>query len=196
MIDYNKEQEKILEKIKSRSKFEKNKGSWNKFNGNLTLRVIKYFLNRHFKGRVKGPNVFISNYPAEIDLILTKENTKCDLFTGEYPAKETLIIFEVKARGYFSQKDPEKIKEKFDNLNKEFPHIKCVYLSVSEVCNPKRKTSINYGKQIKKALKHKYPVFILQDSRTKEIYYGEWGKLIDYIKRVIGKSYEEGRGIN
>jgi hypothetical protein len=101
-----------------------------------------------------------------------------------------LIIFEVKARGYFSQKDPGKIKEKFDNLTKKFPYIKCVYLSVSEVCNPKREGSINYGKQIKKVFKRKYPVFILQDSRTKEIYYGEWERLVDYLERTERKVEE------
>ena len=124
MIDYNKEQEKILEIIKNHSKSGKNEGSWNKFNGNLVLRVIKYFLNRHFKGRVKGLNVFISGHPGEIDLIITKKNTKCNLFTEEYPAEKTLVIFEIKARGYFSQTDPRAIKEKFDTLTKKFPHIK------------------------------------------------------------------------
>jgi hypothetical protein len=120
-------------------------------------------------------------------------------FTSAHPGEHIRCVIEVKRKGVFGDIDTFKKKTERirDNFNKALftlrydkeklgfvkearANCKAAYITISETINPKRESSHNYGK-ITKELLAPYPSFILQDSRSEAIQYGEWQRFIEYV---------------
>jgi len=181
LVNFNVEQKEIVCTIEQLSKTEKGKRFiWNKFNGNMACNVVKYYLKKHLKSDLKvvGP-AFIEGSPLEFDLLIVDKKSKPKEFTDSYSGDSVHILIEVKSHGVFSEKALKKIKETFDDLTKHYSK-KCLYLALRESGKPKRKGSKNFIQITKNALAP-YDVFILCDSRTKELYVNQWEEFIRTI---------------
>ncbi|MEM3566122.1 MAG: hypothetical protein QXK18_04540 [Candidatus Bathyarchaeia archaeon] len=191
MIDLNFEQKEIVDLIEKLSITSKvaQKGrrfSWNRYNGNMTCNVVKDYLNRHLKGNgmeAVGP-AFICGYPNEFDLLVVDASAQPGKYTDAYHYESVYAVVELKSHGTYSEDALRKIKEVFDDLVKQYS-LKCAYIAVRESGKPKRKGTKNWVEITRNTLApHK--VFVLSDSRTKELYSNQWREFLEFI--ISGKS--------
>lgn len=187
-VKLNNEQKEIVELIeilsKTSSTAKKGKRfSWNKFNGNVACNVIKEYLNKRLKKGLKavGP-AFITGHPNEFDILVVDEFAQPEKYTDAYEHKHVHAVIELKSHGTMSEKALIKIKETFDDLMKQYP-IKCLYIAIRESGHPKEKGSKNWV-AITKNILTPHEVYVLCDSRTKELYYGEWEKILELINSL------------
>lgn len=174
---------------------------WGHFQGDVIPRVLAYYINMHLPNsrKIVGPNVYIEGVPTEFDLMVVDAESNPLPFTSAYPAEHIRCVIEVKRRGIFGRIDTfkkkvERMKDNFDKAlfiwgwDKDGLHrtkerrvnCKAAYITISETVNPKREGSHNYG-NITRELLTPYPAFILQDSRSNELQYGEWQRFIEWI---------------
>jgi len=155
--------------------------SWNKFNGDVSCRVVGTFLQRHMPNglKVAGPGVFIHGYPMEFDLLVLDSDAEPLPYTNSYPDKKVKFVVEVKGKGGMDKDHPSKQLAKFDAIAKKFPHIRCVYFTIRETGEPKRPNSINYLKNLRTILEPRHRVFCLKDSRTNDVYLDQWGDFVN-----------------
>lgn len=181
------EQEEIVLKIERLSKTSENTGvggrfSWNKYNGNVTCNVVKHYLSKRLRWGLKavGPT-FIKGLPMEFDVLIVDKKAVREKFTGAYDAKSVHLIVEVKSHGTYSEEALKRVKKTFEMLNKEYG-LSCVYLAIRESGKPKRggKNWINITKEIL----NPYNVYVLSDSRTKDLYPNEWRNFIEHVNSL------------
>lgn len=160
---------------------------WNKYNGDVCCRIIKKYLEEYMPEgyKVVGPNAYINGFSTEFDLLIVDKDITPMMFTNAYPIKSIHYILEIKKRGVYGgrrdlQRVVKQLHSNFALVTSRNPQIKCVYVTIQEVGEPKRKDSINYLKETKKAL-YPFEVFAMKESRSNEMIRGEWKRLVDYI---------------
>jgi hypothetical protein len=129
-------------------------------------------------------NSYIDGFPTEFDLIIHNASAKAKMFTHAFEPNYVYGVIEVKAAGLFSKDIVEaasKIKRNFDMIRTEFAHIRCCYLTVREVTNPKKSTSKNFAVLTRKGL-GSYPFFCLSDSRSREPIPNEWENFLKSLE--------------
>ena len=191
-------QQTIFELIqKKRVELDKkdNTVSWKKFIGDYFVRAIIEFLSKEIPKsyQVTEPNSYITGFPVEYDLLIIKKGSKPEKYTRSFDPKDVHLGMELKMNGiYGSRKDLEKnnqkVKNTFDIVKKEHSHINFVYLTFSEVTNPKRAGSIDYLKKNKDVIGKDYGVFCLSDSRRQTItaeLENDWDKYVEEINRSL-----------
>ena len=191
-------QQTIFELIqKKRDELDKkdNTVSWKKFIGDYFCRVVKCFLGKEIPKsyQVTEPNAYITGFPVEYDLLIIMKGSKPEKYTRSFDPKDVRLGMELKMNGiYGSRKDLEKnnqkVKNTFDIVKKEHSHINFVYLTFSEVTNPKRAGSIDYLKKNKDVIGKDYGVFCLSDSRRQTItaeLENDWDKYVEEINRSL-----------
>ena len=174
----------VIDKLtRKKDKNRKETGSWSKYNGDVVCRVIKGFLDKHAPSnlQVVGPNVFIEGHPFESDLMIVDSDSEPVQFTNCYQSNIVRFLIEVKSRGHMDKAFPDRLRLRFDDITRRFPNVRCVYLTVRESGTPKRSHSINYLKQIRKALEPRHRVFRLKDSRTHEEYGEQWEEFTKFL---------------
>ena len=187
-------QQTIFELIqKKRVELDKkdNTVSWKKFIGDYFCRVVKCFLGKEIPKsyQVTEPNAYITGFPVEYDLLIIKKGSKPEKYTRSFDPKDVYLGMELKMNGiYGSRKDLEKnnkkVKKTFDIVKKEHSHINFVYLTFSEVTNPKRAGSIDYLKINKDVIGKDYGVFCLSDSRREAITPDLENQWINFVQKV------------
>jgi len=169
--------------------------SWKKFIGDYFVRVIIEFLSKEIPKsyQVTEPNSYITGFPVEYDLLIVMKGSKPEKYTRSFDPKDVRLGMELKMNGiYGSRKDLEKnnqkVKNTFDIVKKEHSHINFVYLTFSEVTNPKRAGSIDYLEKNKDVIGKDYGVFCLSDSRRQTItaeLENDWDKYVEEINRSL-----------
>jgi hypothetical protein len=187
---YYEEQRQIVETIFDKEWRKNVKGQkWSKYNGDMTLLVIEYYLEKHLPNSLAiSLNSYIDGFPTEFDLIIHKANAKPRQFTHAFNGNDVYALIEVKAKGIFAKdarkEIPEKaskIRENFDKIREQFHDIICCYLTVRETINPKKPTSVNFGKLTRKGL-GPYRFCCLKDTRSRQIQKGEWEGFLKELK--------------
>jgi hypothetical protein len=181
------EQREIVKRIGELSRSSEKAGvgvrfSWNKYNGNVACNVVKYYLNRHLQVcglKAVGP-AFIKGLPTEFDILIVDKTAKAEEFTEAYDRESVRLIVEVKSHGTYSEGALERMKKTFETLDQNYG-LRCVYLAIRESGKPKRGESKNWINITRELLKP-YEVNVLSDSRTKELYPGQWQQFIENIK--------------
>ena len=82
------------------------------------------------------------------------------------------------------EKNNQKVKNTFDIVKKEHSHINFVYLTFSEVTNPKRKGSIDYLEINRDVFEPDYGVFCLSDSRREAITPDLENQWVNFVQKV------------
>ena len=187
-------QQTIFELIqKKRDELDKkdNTVSWKKFIGDYFVRVIIEFLSKEIPKsyQVTEPNSYITGFPVEYDLLIIKKGSKPEKYTRSFDPKDVHLGMELKMNGiYGSRKDLEKnnqkVKNTFDIVKKEHSHINFVYLTFSEVTNPKRKGSIDYLEINRDVFEPDYGAFCLSDSRREAITPDLENQWVDFVQKV------------
>ncbi len=187
-------QQTIFELIqKKRVELDKkdNTVSWKKFIGDYFCRVVKCFLGKEIPKnyQVTEPNAYITGFPVEYDLLIIKKGSKPEKYTRSFDPKDVYLGMELKMNGiYGSKKDLEKnnkkVKNTFDIVKKEHSHINFVYLTFSEVTNPKRAGSIDYLKKNKDVIGKDYGVFCLSDNRREAITPDLENQWVNFVQKV------------
>ncbi len=198
---FTEEQQEIINVIDSLLDSKHSGYGWGHFQGDVVPRILAYYANKHLpnKWKIVGPNVYIEDVPTEFDLMVVDADSNPITFTSAYPREKIRCVIEVKRKGVFGDIDTykKKVKQIRDNFDKALctprfdkdklssvkearVNCKAAYIAVSEIVNPKKEGSHNYGK-IARDLLAPYPVFILQDIRSKAIQQGEWQRFIEYI---------------
>jgi hypothetical protein len=139
--------------------------------------------------KITKPNAFITGYPIEYDLLIVNMDSEPESYTHSFNPKDVHLGMELKMNGiYGSRKDLEKnnqkVKNTFDIIKKEHSHINFVYLTFSEVINPKRAGSIDYLKINKDVIGKDYGVFCLSDSRREAITPDLENQWINFVQKV------------
>lgn len=200
-MNFHEEQEEIIRHVDSLLDSEHSGYGWGHFQGDVIPRILAYYVNMRLPNdrKIVGPNVYIEDVPTEFDLMVVDSDSSPITFTSAYPGEKIRCVIEVKRKGVFGDIDTfkkkiEGIKDNFDKalftlrfdrdklgfVKEARINCKAAYITVSETVNPKREGSHNYG-NITRDLLAPYPAFILQDSRSKEIQYGEWQRFIECI---------------
>ncbi len=172
-----------------------NKLKWNKYKGDVGVRIFKHYLELSLNSNYKIPEpyAYIEGFSTEFDLlIVSKEAKTTEQYNNAYDPKDVKFGIEIKAHGVFGgrkelKKAIQRIKSNFEEVKNSFPHINFLYFTFEEVMTPKRKTSINY---LTETINHlnPYEVFCLRDSRDPDIIReGEWSKLVDCVKNTLEK---------
>ena len=187
-------QQTIFELIqKKRVELDKkdNTVSWKKFIGDYFVRVIIEFLSKEIPEgyQITKPNAYITGYPIEYDLLIVNTDSEPESFTHSFDPKDVHLGMELKMNGiYGSRKDLEKnnqkVKNTFDIVKKEHSHINFVYLTFSEVTNPKRKGSIDYLEINRDVFEPDYGAFCLSDSRREAITPDLENQWVDFVQKV------------
>ena len=135
---------------------------WTKFKGDYCARLVKRAIEDMLVDRediqVTGPNVFIKDYPTEIDLLLVRQNAEPDEYTVAYSVDQAVAWVEVKAHGTYGKKSeiPAKIKEgiveSFDRVRRANPRIQCAYVTLTERCTPPRNGTGSFWELTQKGL--------------------------------------------
>ena len=187
-------QQTIFELIqKKRVELDKkdNTVSWKKFIGDYFCRVVKCFLGKEIPKncQVTEPNVYITGFPVEYDLLIIKKGSKPEKYTRSFDPKDVYLGMELKMNGiYGSRKDLKKnilkVKNNFDLVKDEHNHIDFVYLTFSEVTNPKRKGSIDYLEINRDVFEPDYGAFCLSDSRREAITPDLENQWVNFVQKV------------
>ena len=187
-------QQTIFELIqKKRDELDKkdNTVSWKKFIGDYFCRVVKCFLGKEIPKnyQVTEPNAYITGFPVEYDLLIIKKGSKPEKYTRSFDPKDVYLGMELKMNGiYGSRKDLKKnilkVKNNFDLVKDEHNHIDFVYLTFSEVTNPKRKGSIDYLEINRDVFEPDYGAFCLSDSRREAITPDLENQWINFVQKV------------
>jgi len=187
-------QQTIFELIqKKRDELDKkdNTVSWKKFIGDYFGRVVKCFLGKEIPKnyQVTEPNAYITGFPVEYDLLIIKKGSKPEKYTRSFDPKDVYLGMELKMNGiYGSRKDLKKnilkVKNNFDLVKDEHNHIDFVYLTFSEVTNPKRKGSIDYLEINRDVFEPDYGAFCLSDSRREAITPDLENQWVNFVQKV------------
>ena len=110
-------------------------------------------------------------------------------YTHSFDPKDVHLGMELKMNGiYGSRKDLEKnnqkVKNTFDIVKKEHSHINFVYLTFSEVTNPKRAGSIDYLEINKNVIGKDYGLYCLSDRRREIITLDLENQWVNFVKKV------------
>ena len=182
---------KLIQKKRVELDKKDNTVSWKKFIGDYFVRVIIQFLSKEIPKsyQVTEPNAYITGFPVEFDLLIINMDSEPESYTQSFDPKDVHLGIELKMNGiYGSRKDLEKnnqkVKNTFDIVKKEHPHINFVYLTFSEVTKPKRAGSIDYLKINKAVIGKDYGVFCLSDSRREAITPGLENQWVDFVQKV------------
>ena len=191
-------QQTIFELIqKKRDELDKkdNTVSWKKFIGDYFVRVIIEFLSKEIPEgyQITEPNSYITGYPIEYDLLIVNTDSEPESFTHSFDPKDVHLGMELKMNGiYGSRKDLkkniQKVKNNFDLVKDEHNHTDFVYLTFSEVTNPKRKGSIDYLEINRDVFEPDYGAFCLSDSRREAItpdLENQWVKFVQKVNRHL-----------
>lgn len=90
------EQEEILLEVDKTPKG----GSWNKFRGDATEKIVAHYLQRRLpQGFKVVQTAWIEGCPTEFDLFIVDEDTQPIGFTNAYPKDKIRLILEVKTSG-------------------------------------------------------------------------------------------------
>jgi len=187
-------QQTIFELIqKKRDELDKkdNTVSWKKFIGDYFVRVIIEFLSKEIPKsyQVTEPNAYITGFPVEYDLLIIMKGAKPEKYTRSFDPKDVHLGMELKMNGiYGSRKDLKKnilkVKNNFDLVKDEHNHIDFVYLTFSEVTNPKRKGSIDYLEINRDVFEPDYGAFCLSDSRREAITPDLENQWVNFVQKV------------
>ena len=204
-MNLDNEQREIIEKVDSLLNKAHSGYGWGHFQGDVVPRVLAHYIKLHLPNnrKIVGSNVYIEDVPTEFDLMVVDADSNPLPFTSAYPGEHIRCVIEVKRRGTFGNIDTfknnvERIKDNFNKAlflwdwDKDGLHhtkerrvnCKAAYITISETVNPKRVGSHNYG-NITRELLTPYPAFILQDSRSNELQYGEWQRFIEWITSEV-----------
>ena len=187
-------QQTIFELIqKKRDELDKkdNTVSWKKFIGDYFVRVIIEFLSKEIPKsyQVTEPNAYITGFPVEYDLLIIMKGAKPEKYTRSFNPKDVHLGMELKMNGiYGSRKDLkkniQKVKNNFDLVKDEHNHTDFVYLTFSEVTNPKRKGSIDYLEINRDVFEPDYGAFCLSDSRREAITPDLENQWVNFVQKV------------
>ena len=187
-------QQTIFELIqKKRDELDKkdNTVSWKKFIGDYFVRVIIEFLSKEIPKsyQVTEPNAYITGFPVEYDLLIIMKGAKPEKYTRSFDPKDVHLGMELKMNGiYGSRKDLKKnilkVKNNFDLVKDEHNHTDFVYLTFSEVTNPKRKGSIDYLEINRDVFEPDYGAFCLSDSRREAITPDLENQWVNFVQKV------------
>jgi|TARA_B100001971_G_scaffold154564_1_gene143930 hypothetical protein len=187
-------QQTIFELIqKKRDELDKkdNTVSWKKFIGDYFVRVIIEFLSKEIPKsyQVTEPNAYITGFPVEYDLLIIMKGAKPEKYTRSFDPKDVHLGMELKMNGiYGSRKDLkkniQKVKNNFDLVKDEHNHTDFVYLTFSEVTNPKRKGSIDYLEINRDVFEPDYGAFCLSDSRREAITPDLENQWVNFVQKV------------
>ncbi len=99
-------------------------GKSRKFIGALTTELIRTELLKQ-RFNVSNRDVFIEGIPNELDLLIVQagKNLKEKIF---YSPDDILVVFEIKFRGAYGEKQKNSIKEIFDNIKRKNENIECI----------------------------------------------------------------------
>jgi hypothetical protein len=167
--------------------------SWGRFNGDFACRVVKAYLQRHIcPDLVVGPGAFTEGYPVEFDLLILRSRAGPARFTNCYPDSKVRCVVEVKLRGPAYVKRGElqttlaRFRFKYDRAVREYPHLKCVCLCITETTMPKSPRSIDYFEETRKALqKGGHRAFCLKKrGRAGPLLAGRWK---NFVRAVGGR---------
>jgi hypothetical protein len=187
-------QQTIFELIqKKRDELDKkdNTVSWKKFIGDYFVRVIIEFLSKEIPKsyQVTEPNAYITGFPVEYDLLIIMKGATPEKYTRSFDPKDVHLGMELKMNGiYGSRKDLkkniQKVKNNFDLVKDEHNHTDFVYLTFSEVTNPKRKGSIDYLEINRDVFEPDYGAFCLSDSRREAITPDLENQWVNFVQKV------------
>jgi hypothetical protein len=121
----------------------------------------------------------------ELDLMIVRKGSNPLKYSNIYKPEDVNTIIEIKIAGVIGTKDDihsyfKKIKSDFEKIQKKFDHIKFVYITVTEIAETKRDTSINYFRLTEEKLKP-FKAYCLFDNHKRIPRIGEWEKFIDEI---------------
>jgi len=96
-------------------------GKSREFIGALTTELIRTELLKQ-RFNVSNSDVFIEGIPNELDLLIVQagKNLKEKIF---YSPDDILVVFEIKFRGAYGEKQKNSIKEIFDNIKRKNENI-------------------------------------------------------------------------
>ncbi|MFX0172055.1 MAG: hypothetical protein ACFE9L_09050 [Candidatus Hodarchaeota archaeon] len=163
---------KLMEEVEPKSEI-----SANKFTGSLFAEIIRDSLKKE-EFRVSNRNVFLRGIDSEIDLLIHRQGSKPD-FELLYHPEDVQAILELKKEGSF----PNTIQQViglFQKIHIKYPHIKCIYLTLTE--------RLSYKYRVTEELIG-FPVYqLFPRSKGNFSYtkftegYGLWNKIIEYLK--------------
>jgi len=181
----------LLQKKRDELDKKDNTVSWKKFIGDYFVRVIIEFLSKEIPKsyQVTEPNAYITGFPVEYDLLIIMKGAKPEKYTRSFDPKDVYLGMELKMNGiYGSRKDLkkniQKVKNNFDLVKDEHNHTDFVYLTFSEVTNPKRKGSIDYLEINRDVFEPDYGAFCLSDSRREAITPDLENQWVNFVQKV------------
>lgn len=153
---------------------------WKKFLGDVSCRVIQFYLNRIINNihlKVVGPNVYINGIWNEIDLLIVKSGSDPTPMTSMYQ-EDIIAAIEVKTNAKFDNKTIEEQLKIFDRIKALHSGIDCLYVAIHG--------SNNAYKKIKEELNKKgYGAFVFENENTQAYFAGEFEDLINRIKKTL-----------
>jgi hypothetical protein len=184
--DFEIEQKDIVDIVKGKERRTQNvavESRWNRFDGDITCRVVKQFLKKHLPDDLKvvGPNAYIDGYPVEFDLLLVTHSAIPAAFTNAYRDNEVHFVIEVKNRGDMDRTFLNELFHEFEILRNSYKHVKCTCLMIDQALNNQRTSSMSHVEESKKAVEPEYRVFCLAQSGTHEIISGQWRDFVNHV---------------
>lgn len=149
-----------------------------KYASAVTIEWLRHALGEHGIGS-SPRSVFIRGVPAEIDLLIPKSGTAPENGLLYHP-EDVLVAMAVKNSGSFGDSTINDVQRSFRLVQECNPHIRCLYVTLSERTGYKWAVSdANVGAPT-------YTLFWHAGSERNRLYEptGEWECLIADLKRI------------
>lgn len=141
------------------------------FSGAAMVHIVKDLL-KEYELYTSDKDVFIKGIPIEIDLLIVKKDSK-PLYGILWNADDVLFALEIKKSGVIEINNSYKINADFNRIKSLYPHIKLLYITLSE--------SRNNIRELNKA-DNVYTLFLKRNGKYSST--GDYDKLINYLKEL------------
>ncbi len=101
-----------------------------KYVGAVTVEAIRGALKRHGI-ETSSRDVFMQGVPIEVDLLIARQGAE-PKHALLYRAQDVAVALEIKNRGCYGEMALEKTRRNFEEIRAHGPHIRCLYVTLTE----------------------------------------------------------------